>query len=441
MTPDLDPKQVKANADIVRVVGRYTRLKPGSKGEHVGLCPFHDDTNPSLSVNQEKLLFHCFGCGAEGDIFNFVMKVEGVEFPEALRSVADDCGIAVPASNGSPQRVNGAPKGVNSVPTPKSASQPKSKPKQGELVKTYDYADEEGKLLYQVCRYRDPRSFKLRRPNGRGGWIYNLPDEMRLVLYRLPEVLASETVFICEGEKDCDTLAGLGLVATTNAMGALPEKAKSPRKKWQKEWTNQLSGKNIVLLTDNDKAGRTHGKIVQKELRTSATEFLWVPVPAQHKDVTEWVDDGHDRDDLEALVSAERQRRRQGAAVSHFMHEADQNNPPTTEEDPTGKAPLVLDPRDPMATARRLLADEFTHKGTRILHRHRDEFYMWRKTRYVELDSAEMRARAYTFSESASVKNPKVALEPFKPSTRKISDIIDALKAAAHLPNDIEPPA
>jgi putative DNA primase/helicase len=130
----------------------------------------------------------------------------------------------------------------------------------------------------------------------------------------------------------------------------------------------------------------------------------------------------------------------QRTAVSHFMREADQD-PPRTVENDTATVPLVLDPHDPMATARRLLADRFTYKGTRILHHHRAGFYLWMKTKYVELDALEIRTRVYAFCEPARVRNSKGALESFRPSTRKISDIIDALRAAAHLPYDIEPPA
>src|SRR5262249_44233575 len=85
----------------------------------------------------------------------------------------------------------------------------------------YDYVDEEGRLLYQTVRY-EPKSFSQRRPNGEGGFIHDLAG-VRRVLYRLPDLLRSATeqpIFICEGEKDADALALLGLVATTNSGGA-----------------------------------------------------------------------------------------------------------------------------------------------------------------------------------------------------------------------------
>src|SRR5262249_8439441 len=87
-----------------------------------------------------------------------------------------------------------------------------------DIVATYDYADETGKLLFQTVRYYH-KNFAQRRPDGNGGWIWNL-EGVRRVLYRLPEVTAAQTVCIAEGEKDAENLRTLGFVATTNPMGA-----------------------------------------------------------------------------------------------------------------------------------------------------------------------------------------------------------------------------
>src|SRR3990172_8797419 len=81
----------------------------------------------------------------------------------------------------------------------------------------YTYTDESGKVLFEVVRYI-PKTFKQRRPDGKGGYIYNM-EGVRLIPYNLQNVIASDTVYICEGEKDCDNLAKLGLTATTNPMG------------------------------------------------------------------------------------------------------------------------------------------------------------------------------------------------------------------------------
>jgi DNA primase len=87
--------RVKQQADIVRVVGEYIRLKKSGQN-FTGLCPFHGEKTPSFAVHPVKQIYHCFGCGKGGDVFNFVMEMDKVPFPEAVRIVAEKCGIAIP---------------------------------------------------------------------------------------------------------------------------------------------------------------------------------------------------------------------------------------------------------------------------------------------------------------------------------------------------------
>ena len=88
-------ERVKQQADIVRVVGEYVRLKKTGK-DFSGLCPFHQEKTPSFTVSPLKQIFYCFGCGKGGDVFNFVMDIDKSPFPEAVRTVAEKCGIAIP---------------------------------------------------------------------------------------------------------------------------------------------------------------------------------------------------------------------------------------------------------------------------------------------------------------------------------------------------------
>ena len=88
--------RVKQQADIVRVIGEYVRLKKSGQN-FTGLCPFHSEKTPSFAVHPVKQIYHCFGCGAGGDVFKFVMELEKCDFPEAVRTVAAKCGIAVPS--------------------------------------------------------------------------------------------------------------------------------------------------------------------------------------------------------------------------------------------------------------------------------------------------------------------------------------------------------
>src|SRR5205807_7499991 len=87
--------RVKQQADIVRVVGEYVQLKKAGQNFR-GLCPFHSEKTPSFNVHPTRQFYHCFGCGASGDVFAFIQKVENVSFPEAVRIVAQKSGVPLP---------------------------------------------------------------------------------------------------------------------------------------------------------------------------------------------------------------------------------------------------------------------------------------------------------------------------------------------------------
>lgn len=165
------------------------------------------------------------------------------------------------------------------------------------IVAQYSYHDETGELLFQVCRMH-PKDFRCRRPDGNGAWSWKLADTRR-VLYRFPEVLAanpSQTVFVCEGEKDCDRLAALGFVTTTNAGGA---------GKWRDDYGESLRGRSVVILPDNDEPGRKHAQQVAKSLSGTAASvrILELQNLPPKGDVSDWLDAGGSVDDLMHLAS------------------------------------------------------------------------------------------------------------------------------------------
>ena len=154
------------------------------------------------------------------------------------------------------------------------------------LAATYDYCTDGGDLLYQVLRYEHPekpKTFRQRRPDGRGGW-YNDAGERR-VLYRSADrnKVAHSTVWITEGEKDADRLAGLNLTATTAASG-----------KWTEEMARQLAGYDCLILEDNDEPGRKKAAKLAELLsrHAGATKIIRVPGLAEGEDVSDWLDAG-----------------------------------------------------------------------------------------------------------------------------------------------------
>ena len=102
-------QSVKQQADIVKVIEGYIRLRKAGSTNYSGLCPFHKEKSPSFSVHAVRQFYHCFGCGVSGDVFSFVQKIENVTFPEAVRVVAGKCGIPLPKREfSSPEEAAGA---------------------------------------------------------------------------------------------------------------------------------------------------------------------------------------------------------------------------------------------------------------------------------------------------------------------------------------------
>jgi DNA primase len=100
MIPQDKIDEIRDRADIVDIVSDYVVLKPRGHN-HIGLCPFHSEKTPSFTVSEDKNIFYCFGCGAGGNAMTFLMKHEGLEFPDAVRSLAERYGIAIVETRGS----------------------------------------------------------------------------------------------------------------------------------------------------------------------------------------------------------------------------------------------------------------------------------------------------------------------------------------------------
>lgn len=235
-----------------------------SNGSYKALCPAHRDNEPSLSIKEGddgKVLLRCFAGCTLGDVTEAIGLSLRDLFPEPSSGAH---------SNGKMHR---------------------------NVAEAYDYTDAEGKLVFQTVRY-EPKGFRQRRPDGQRGWVWNLKG-VEPVLYRLPELLRAvrvgETVYIMEGEKDADGLAVAGLAATTSPMGA---------GKWRAVYSETLRGANVVVLPDNDEAGRKHAEQVARSLsdKAASVKVLELPDLPDKGDVSDWLDAGGTAEKLERMA-------------------------------------------------------------------------------------------------------------------------------------------
>lgn len=171
---------------------------------------------------------------------------------------------------------------------------------------TYDYKDESGRLLFQVVRFPG-KKFCQRHKDANGKWVWGM-EGVRRVLYRLPELIASgkkRRVFIVEGEKDCDRLTKLGLIAVTNPMGA-------GASKWRDEYNEFLRDCHVVIIPDNDpideklgyRPGLNHAEAIFAALKGVAASITMLMLDGlpEKGDVSDWLDQGHTKNELIELV-------------------------------------------------------------------------------------------------------------------------------------------
>lgn len=165
------------------------------------------------------------------------------------------------------------------------------------MSKAYDYIDEHGECIYQVVRY-EPKTFRQRRPDGKGGWVWNVKD-VTPVPYNLPGIMADKdaAIWVVEGEKCAQLLIKQGFVATTNHGGA---------KNWSADLNKWFAGRNVIVLPDADAAGTRHAEVVVSNLYpvAKAVKLVTIPGLTDKQDVYDWMVAGGTRDRLAEIAAA-----------------------------------------------------------------------------------------------------------------------------------------
>jgi hypothetical protein len=241
--------------ELLEFLGKLEKAKQVGEGRYKALCPAHKDREESLSItsDKEKILVHCFaGCTPEAIVKSLNLDMKDLFFAH------------------------------------------KVKVEHREIETIYKYISAEGKP-FEVVRTK-PKGFYQRRPDGKGGYINNLRG-ITPTLYHQDDVLRAignkAIIYIVEGEKDCDNLRDIGLVATTNPMGA---------GKWRDIYSKTLTAANLVIIPDNDGPGRAHAEKVAGSCHGKAAMVRILSL-ADAKDVSDWLSSGHTASELVELVN------------------------------------------------------------------------------------------------------------------------------------------
>lgn len=387
-------------------LSRLRGVQRTSDTSATALCPGHEDNRSSLSVSigeNRKVLLHCHA---------------GCTFPTIVHGMGSTVHEFTGGMN-NPNRAYGK----------RSSSKPK-----GEIVKTYDYCDESGELLFQVCRMQ-PKDFRQRQPNGSGGWNWSTKN-VRKVPYRLPELLKAdpaEVIFIPEGEKDVDRLVSLGLQATCNAGGAGKWKFKS-------DALEVFRGRSVAIPPDNDDVGQEHAQSVARSLEGIASEIRIVALPdlPPKGDVSDYLNAGGTAESLKELVS-----------TTPLWDPA--SAPETKQKTPPDKPNETVD--DPHRLAREFRKTRYlNHVDENTLAYRDDEFHRHDGVRYRSLPTAEIRAELTAFiKQEFDAENLHLLAHPElwdsdeaprcrKVTTGLVNNAMAALTGLAIVPKSIDVP-
>ncbi len=237
-------------------------------------CPFHDDSTPSLSVNLDDGVWFCHaGCG-HGGILAFEEKFSGCDHATARANVSDLLGM-------------------------KFGPMPEAQ---------YLYRDAKGKLIFRKQRFSG-KTFRCQRPGADGVWIDNLDGIEIKPLYNLPELVRATYAIVVEGEKDADRLtslnlsqyddAGLPIAITSNFDGA-------GTGKWRSEYSPYFTGKEVVIIPDNDEGGREHALAAARGIAhfAAGVKIIFLPNLPEHGDVSDFLDGGNGAGELLTAIDA-----------------------------------------------------------------------------------------------------------------------------------------
>ena len=302
-------------------------------------CPNHDDRHPSLKLNPNKNCFLCGPCGISGGSWKFAAFLFHLDASDkgGITSQLREYGLLgdgahLPSRGGPPRAALAAPAPPTKPPPTDPLPDPRlhrylALPKH-EITAIYPYTDAAGQVRYWKVRY-DPKDFRIARPDERGGVAFGL-GQVAPMLFRLPRVAAATQVVLAEGEKDVLTAERLGFTASTKPHGAGES---------IERYAEALRGKDVVICYDNDEGGR-RGAGADAEVLLGIPRSLRVIFPPQGKDLTEWIERGGTREQLQVLI-AQQPELRPPQSPAQVQENSDQPSTARTQEATLEKCPAL----------------------------------------------------------------------------------------------------
>jgi len=375
-----------AGAHLDRLLSALKGVRASDNG-YEACCPAHDDQRASLSIStgdDGRILLHCqTGCSPADVVRSVGLTLADLFLPREQNGHA---------GNGHAKRSKGF----------------------GKIVATYPYHDENKKLLYEVVRL-EPKDFRQRRPDGKGGWTWRL-GKTRRVLFGLPRVLASDpkhTVYLVEGEKGANSLLKQSLIATCSPGGA---------GKWSRDYAEPLRDRCVAILPDNDAPGYAHALDVARGLHGIAKAIRIVELPnlPEKGDVADYFANGGTREAFIELVKS------------------------TPDWEPSAEDQAKIDQADSAAVVVKVSAREgldpaidaqaylnsINVDGISRLVFWRGGFWLWEHGKYTERQQSEIRA--------CVIRDLNSRYKDL--GVQSVNAVMDQIKAQAYLSSSIEPP-
>lgn len=261
MNRHIDKNDVLSRTNFTSLFGEIVRnFKETKAGQAIGLCPFHDDTHPSLSLNLKSGVFYCFSCGNKGNTIALCMRVWGNDFKTTLHRLAERVGIRTTDN----------------------------KPVKPRFVASFDYTDIEGKKIYWKERWEPGHNGRKKEfyffhldKNGKkqkGRFIEAVPYNLHLIA----KTKEGDVIYFLEGELKADLFTSWGLIATTLDSGA--------KSQWRVSYTRFFEEREIIIIPDNDEAGEGYLQTIATALHgmTKSLRVLRLPGLAEKEDILDW---------------------------------------------------------------------------------------------------------------------------------------------------------